>query len=79
MSVMACSHCMEMRPGLVKETGPGPKGSNIICRNVHTGPREGKEHGSMFPIVLVQIPVPVPIPFPCGVNKPLARYNLKMF
>ena len=36
-------------PGLVmgQGTGLGSMGSNILCRNVHTGPRQGEGPGSI--------------------------------
>ena len=42
-------------------------GSNISCRNVHTGQRQGKGPG---PYCSIPFPVPVPSPFPCSVTKP---------
>ena len=33
------------------------------CRNVHTGPRQERDHVPLFTIVLVPFPAPVPVPF----------------
>ena len=45
INVMTYSHCTGT--GQVQETGPTAKGPNILYRNVHTGPRQGKEPGSI--------------------------------
>ena len=40
---MACSHCTGTGLGEVQEPGPRAMGPNVLYRNVHTGPRQGKE------------------------------------
>ena len=45
-------------------------GSNVLCRNVHTGLGRGNELDLLFPIMPVPFPVPVPVPVPCSVNEP---------
>ena len=43
--------------------------SNILCRHVHTGPRQGQ--GPIVSYCASPIPCTAPVPVPCGMNKPL--------
>ena len=45
--------------------GLGWMGSNILCRNVHTDPRQNRNQDPLFRAS----PVPFTIPVPCSVNK----------
>ena len=44
-SIMVYSHCTGTGPGQVQATGPRAMSPNILYRNVHTGPKQGKEPG----------------------------------
>ena len=41
------AHSHRAGPGQVQATGLGAVGPNILCGNVHTDPRQGKEPGSI--------------------------------
>ena len=45
--------------------------SIVQCGNVHTGLRQGRDQGPLFPIVPVPFHALVLVLFPCSVNKPL--------
>ena len=68
-SVMACSHCSGVGPGQVQEMGMflGAMGTDMLYRNVHTGPRQGKEPGSIVSYCTCQIPCTCPgsVPVQC--------------
>ena len=42
---MGYSHCTGLGLGQVQGTGKGLMDPNTLCRNVHTGQRQGKELG----------------------------------
>ena len=67
---MAYSHCTGQGPEQQQGPGMGLMGSNILYRNVHTGPGQGQEPEPLSPIVPVPFPVLVPLPLPCSVNDP---------
>ena len=57
---VSCNYrCLEVvngqGPGQVQGTGPGAMSTNILHRNVHTGPGQGQESDPLSPIV--------PVPF----------------
>ena len=53
---MAYSHCTGMGPGQVQGMGPGKMGINMMYRNVHNGPRQGKEPGSIVSYCAGKVP-----------------------
>ena len=67
--LMVYSHCMRPGPGIEQGTGLRLMGSNILCRNVHTGPRQGQ---GPEPIVsCCASPVPCSAPGPCPRPNPV--------
>ena len=69
--VMAHSHCTGTGQRQVQGMGPTVMGTDMLHRNVHTGPKERERNQDpLFSIVLVQFPVAVRVPFPCSVNQP---------
>ena len=53
--------------GQVQGTGPGAMGTNKLYRNIHTGPRQGKEPGSIVFYCAAPVPCtcPGPVPMQC--------------
>ena len=70
MSVMAYSHCRETGSGQVQGRGPRAMDTNMLYRNVHTGPIQGKEPGSIVFCCASTVPCTCPDPFSCSVNEP---------
>ena len=70
ITFMVYSHCTGTEPGQVHEMGPRAVGTNILYRNVHTGPRQGKEPGSIVSYCVDPLPSTCLVPFPCSVNQP---------
>ena len=62
---MAYSHCTVTGLGQVQGMGPGAMDPNILYRNVHTGPRQGRNQDPLSPIVLVRCTCPGPILVQC--------------
>ena len=57
---MAYSHCMGTGSGQVQGMGPGAMGSNMLCRNVYTGLRLGKEPRSIVSYCAGPVPCACP-------------------
>ena len=53
-----------MEPGQVQGMGLGAMGTNMLCRNVHTGLRQGKESGSIVSYCADPVPCTCPGPVP---------------
>ena len=61
---MAYSHCTRTGPGQGQGTGEGSMASNISCRNVHTGPRQGHWPGPIVSYCASSVPYTGPVPGP---------------
>ena len=62
MFVMACSHCKGTGLGQLQGAGVGLLGSKLFYRNGHTGPRQGKEPGSIVSYCAGPVPCHDPGP-----------------
>ena len=62
---MAFSHCTRTGPGQGQGMGEGSMASNISCRNVHTGPRQGQqEPGPIVSYCAISVPYTGPVSGP---------------
>ena len=61
---MAYSHCTGKRLGTGTGIGTQLMGPSMLYRNVHTGPRPGKEPGSIVSYCANPVPCSTPGPVP---------------
>ena len=70
--------CTGTGPGQVQGTGPGAMVPNILYRNVHTDPRQGKEPGPIVSYCAGPVPCtcPGPVPVQCeqGMKLPSVKW-----
>ena len=59
---MDYSHCTETGSGQVQGMGPGAMDTDMLYRNVQTGPRQGKEPGSIVSCCASTVPCTCPGP-----------------